>query len=303
MSTQEQNFGEHLEAAVRTIAQTRGDGAENQDNYCLIDGLGTAKFMLDHQDHFVSIDDWPNGHIRLAIMDGMGGHESGREVAEATAKQLSQIPACYTVDTLSEALNSLHEQLRVDFSGASKTPGCTLTLVEIPVNKPALLFHVGDSRLYHIDESSVEYLTIDHVPATRLLMNDQISTEEWHQRVHLETRFEISQAFILGNNINKSHELDSSLLALSTDNLPEFLHPLEDRRVIPLSNSGLYLLGSDGLWCQNDPQTFINGWPTLLNKPERSIQALVDDLLVDLIVKSDDDQHQDNATAIIFRCK
>ena len=35
----------------------------------------------------------------------------------------------------------------------------------------------------------------------------------------------------------------------------------------------------------------------------RYIQALVDDLLVDLIVKSDDDQHQDNATAIIFRCK
>ena len=304
MSTQdtppEHDFGHSVEAAVRTISQTRGEATENQDNYCLIDSQGVAKTMLDHQDHFQTLSDWPTGHVRLAVMDGMGGHQQGREVAEETAKRLTQIPACYDIDSLSQALNALHKQLREEFTTSKKTPGCTLTLVEIPLDKPALLFHVGDSRLYHINETTVDCLTIDHVPATRLFMNQQINAEEWQQRVHKETRFEISQAFVLGNNINNSHELSESLLALSPDNLPEALHPLADRR--SLSLSGLYLLGSDGLWCQNDPQAFIQKWPELLNKPERAIQPLVDDLVVDLILSSDEDQHQDNATALLFRC-
>ena len=62
--------------------------AENQDNFVVVDFDGRACRLQDQQPCFVTVDGWPSGHGRLAVLDGMGGHGHGREAAEALAAAL-----------------------------------------------------------------------------------------------------------------------------------------------------------------------------------------------------------------------
>mgnify|MGYP003578540731 CR=1 FL=1 len=66
--------------------------AENQDNFVVIDFDGRACRLQDQQPCCITVDGWPAGHGRLAVLDGMGGHGHGREAAEALAGGLLAKP-------------------------------------------------------------------------------------------------------------------------------------------------------------------------------------------------------------------
>ncbi|PIE83367.1 MAG: protein phosphatase [Candidatus Contendobacter odensis] len=295
--------------AVRSLCSPTGQGRrENQDNYLIIDGQGCARFLSSELEHCIQASNWPANHQRVAVLDGMGGHTHGREAAEQLVEGVLNIPATCDLNTLNEALSALHQKLHEQFHSMGLDSGCTMVLLEIPpADSPALLFHVGDSRLYAIDKQKVRYLTIDHVPATHMAILGLIDKSKWTRQVHERPGSQLSQAFILGTTMNTSHPfkgvITPELFELKGDNIPPFLQGLDDRRLITLDADTLYLLASDGLWNLRYPQRFISRWSELLLQPQRSLEELLDTLLAELAktIQQQRSQPDDNCTAVLIR--
>ncbi len=297
-----------LEIAVRSLrSPTQRGRRDNQDNYLVVDGQGRGRCLRNEQEIEVELPDWPSGHWRIAVLDGMGGHSHGREAAEATVNGLLSLPATTDLQQLSSALDTLHMQLYKEFQQAGLESGCTLIILEIPPIGPALLFHVGDSRAYAIDGERVDCLTVDHVPATHLALLGLVDNARWFQQVHVQSNSQISQAFILGSTLGvRSLQVDviePELVELHDRNLPLFLRGLGDRRTLTLQSDRVYLLASDGLWHLSDPQAFIRRWPILLDKPQCSLAELLDELLIELAnyIRQQQRQPDDNCTVILLR--
>ncbi len=301
------DFGPGLDIAARSSASiSKLQVPENQDNLLVIDASGHAVFLRDQTGQSATIANWPQGHVRLAVMDGMGGHGHGREAAEAVADGLLRVPACGTVEQLGSHLDRLHDDLQQRFRQPGDTdsfrrPGTTLTLLEIPPGQAPMLYHVGDSRLYEITSQTVRPLTVDHVPATCFAMHGLLGEEEWWQQVHGEHRPQISQAYILGNAFANPQVLEDGLLPLDAANLPPFLRHLSDRRAVAVRADATYLLATDGFWSCGRPLPWTARWPALMVRPGHSAGAALDALFNDYADHPPANLHIDNVTAIVMR--
>ncbi|RJG19184.1 PP2C family protein-serine/threonine phosphatase [Massilia cavernae] len=300
------DFGPRLDVAAHSsVGAGPSPRLENQDNFLLIDTKGKCAWMHGQQPVSGQVDGWPEGHARVAVLDGMGGHGHGREAAEAAADGLRAMPACATVDELSARLEALHAALQRQFAGAgdqAHRPGTTLTLLELPPGQPALLFHAGDSRLYRIGRGKAEPLTIDHVPATAFAMAGLLREREWWQQVHGEHRPQISQAFILGNAFANPAGLEDPLFALTPALLPPFLRHMADRRAVELEPGCDYVLATDGFWSCPDGAAWVARWPALLAMEAGADSACA--ALFDAIERQPPrGLHSDNLTAIVLRVR
>lgn len=303
------DFGASLMVAARCEASiSKLQVPENQDNLLLIDAHGQAVYMHQQQPCRRHICGWPQGHVRLAVLDGMGGHGHGREAAEAVTQALLQVPACDTLAQLGQQLDTVHHRLQQQFrqqhdSDSFRRPGTTLTLLEIPAQGDPMLYHVGDSRLYEISAEAARPLTVDHVPATAYAMHGLLDEQQWWQQVHGEHRPQIAQAYILGNAFSNPQVLDDRLHALDQASLPGFLQHLPDRRAVRLRSDALYLLATDGFWSCARPDLWVARWPQLLAaaQPARPLAAALDALYHDYAHNPPPALHIDNLSAILLR--
>lgn len=308
------------------------DGAsrlENQDNFLLIDATGRALFLQDQQLHELQLGAWPAGHLRVAVLDGMGGHGHGREASEAVVACLLAMPACRDLASLAGRLDAIHAGLQARFAAAdqddpdvqdsgdagaaseassarrraaARRPGTTLTLLEIAPGLAPLLYHVGDSRLYEVRDGAIVALTVDHVPATAFAMKGVLDAGQWWQQVHGEHRSQIAQAFLLGNTFTDAALLDDGLFVLDADCLPPFLRHLPDRRALALRADAIYILASDGFWACEAPLPWVASWPALLAADaDADARALVTALFGAMQALPLDSLHIDNLTAIVIR--
>jgi serine/threonine protein phosphatase PrpC len=273
MQTPEGSIASSLRFGALDVAAASRLGAgprlreENQDNLLLIDSGGQAVWLQNQQPQRRQLARWRQGHGRIAVLDGMGGHGHGREAAEAVAAGLLAIPPCDSAAELARRLDALHAELQRHFAqlaGPGPRPGTTLTMLELPEGQDPILYHVGDSRLYEITRARVAPLTVDHVPATAFAMGGLLGEQEWWQQVHGEHRPQVSQAFILGNAFANPAQLNDPLFELTPLNLPPWLCALPDRRVLTLRPDATYLLATDGLWSCSDPYGWVGQWPQLL---------------------------------------
>jgi serine/threonine protein phosphatase PrpC len=277
---------------------------ENQDNLLLIDTGGQAVWLHGQQPQRRQLARWRQGHARLAVLDGMGGHGHGREAAEAVAAGLLAMPPCDSAAELARRLDALHAELQRHFTqlaGPGPRPGTTLTMLEMPEGGEPLLYHVGDSRLYEITRERVAPLTVDHVPATAFAMNGLLGEQEWWQQVHGEHRPQVSQAFILGNAFANPAQLNDPLFELTPLNLPSWLSALPDRRPLRLRPGATYLLATDGLWSCSDPYGWVGQWPQLLGGG-LDAAAMLEAMLRAYEAHPPVFFHPDNVTAILLRC-
>ncbi|KQQ40250.1 protein phosphatase [Duganella sp. Leaf126] len=299
------DFGPGLAIAARSLASIAPSYApENQDNLLLIDATGRAVCLRDQAPVSVQVAGWPAGHVRVAVMDGMGGHGHGRQAAEAVAQGLLRVPACSTQAQLDRQLDALHQSLQQQFRQAGdslRRPGTTLTLLEIAPGRAPLLFHVGDSRLYEISVLAARPLTVDHVPATCRALHGLLDEQRWWQQVHGEHRPQISQAYVLGNALRDPQVLDDALLPLDAQRLPPFLRALSDRRALSVRDDALYLLATDGLWSCGRPLEWTARWPALLVRPGHAPDAALDALFDDYGAHPPAALQLDNVTAIALR--
>lgn len=300
----ELDFGPWLEAAAgSSVGAGPMPRHENQDNLLLIDARGQAVYLSRQAPLRCLVPDWPAGHVRAAVLDGMGGHGHGREAAEAAVQGLLAVPACGDTASLSFHLDRLHTRLQAGFASEapahSRPPGTTLTLLEIPPGQAPLLYHVGDSRLYELCDGIASALTVDHVPATVQAMHGALDEAGWRACVHGMHHPQISQAFILGNAMGDTLQLDKPLHALDAGNLPPFLAHLGDRRVLQVRPGACYLLASDGFWACAHPLAYTARWPALCagKNAAQAVTALFDDFLA----HPPAGLHSDNITVLALR--
>lgn len=141
-----------------------------------------------------------NDHSLLAVVaDGMGGHQAGDIASEMAVKFLEEEwkkvdkelapkeAEKWLYDTIVAANQKLYEfsKSKAEYSGM----GTTIVAV-ICTETNVTLAHIGDSRIYMLNEQGFSLLTEDHSLVNELVKNGQITKEEaeHHPRKHILLR-------------------------------------------------------------------------------------------------------------------
>ncbi|MHB1184221.1 MAG: PP2C family protein-serine/threonine phosphatase [Desulfobulbia bacterium] len=294
-----------LEIAVRSVASPCADEAvENEDNYLLINGEGRVETLLNQKRYVGRLADWPANHMRLAVLDGVGGHGQGRLIAERIVAELIALPAFTSQEALNKALDAVHRRIQIEFSGSALSPpGATLLLLEVPPSGPAFLFHVGDSRMFALHQEGMELLTVDHSPPTAFALQGLLGEDEWRRQVLGENRSAISQAFGMGSLLNGSGGLQPGLIELISERMPGFLTHLPDRRCLMLEPGKSFLMATDGLWTYQDPLRFLGGLTALMSESQDDLNEFADSIVHEHCQASRNERRDDNTTFILFRAQ
>lgn len=126
--------------------------------------------------------------VLAVIADGMGGHKGG-DFASATAVRMMGeqfLSAADEVVTEQDWIDLLYDAL-VDINlflyttaqqdDTYKGMGTTLDIALI-LNNQCVVFHVGDSRIYHVSGKAIRQITKDHSFVNVLLDSGEITEQE-----------------------------------------------------------------------------------------------------------------------------
>lgn len=109
----------------------------------------------------------PRASLACAVADGMGGHEGGSLASRFVISRLGR-----EARDLVDARNVFDFVRRLDADlvrlgaehGFTSPPGSTIAAVVYRPDAKALIFNVGDSRVYRLRDRSVETLSTDDSP-------------------------------------------------------------------------------------------------------------------------------------------
>lgn len=290
--------------AVRSVACPLGrQGVVNEDSYVLIGPDGVARWLDGGEEHKHQHPAWPVGHIRLAVLDGVGGHGRGGEISAWVAARLAMMPAFESQGLMCAALDNLHHQARAAFALTKPgcAPGTTLLVLEIPLSGPAWMYHVGDSRLWLERGEGMELLTVDHCPSTARALRGELSFSAWQNEVLHQYHRPICQAFGLGSSLLKADLLCPDLTPLDSNILPLPLRELGDRRSISIPRGGIVMLATDGLWCFQQPMKFLMFLDKALSEQTACMEVFADQVLAAHRDASMGNTRCDNTTMILCR--
>lgn len=142
---------------------------------------------------------WNNNSLLAVVADGMGGHQAG-EIASSMAvsymeeqwKQLTQdLSPAEAEQWLHETVLAANAKILSFSKSKPEYSGMGTTIVAVICTETDLTFaHIGDSRIYLLNENGFSLLTEDHSLVNELLKNGQITKEEaeHHPRKHILLR-------------------------------------------------------------------------------------------------------------------
>lgn len=255
------------EPAPLTVAalSLRGPRNENQDNYLTIaagrDGTAaSAERLANGEPVREPRPGWPTALVRLAVLDGMGGHRLGREIAESAALGLRDLPPCRTPKDQRRALLALHRQLRKRFAAnPADSPGTTVVWAEIDRRtRRCLLASLGDSRAWLGAEGVWERLTHDHTLAEIGYREGRIDASAYLAECRLPGQ-RLAQALGYGAWGAQRDGYGGEVFGFSpeirldlADDLPPGLADHADLKVLTLPPGATLLLATDGFWSAPD---------------------------------------------------
>lgn len=193
----------------------------------------------------------------LAVADGMGGHAGGEVASSIALLVLARRSTIFLdqeidQDSADDLFNSSIEDIDEALKEASDEDpdlaglGTTLTSLFLRNDQLALL-HVGDSRLYRIQGTKIEQLSIDHTVMQELLTAGTITEEDIAEHPQ---RSMLTQAL------------------MGTCSLSIALH------LFDVKESDRFILCSDGLSGVLDDQKIFSLVQSLA--PEEAVAALID---------------------------
>lgn len=185
---------------------------------------------------------WKGNRLLAIVADGMGGHQAGEIASEMAVSYLEQEWQKVTDDLtpseaeqwLFETITAANEKLFQLSQSKPEYSGMGTTIVAVICTETNVTFaHIGDSRIYLLNENGFSLLTEDHSLVNELLKNGQITKEEaeHHPRKHILLR-------ALGTEQNVSIDIRSldwerdDYLLLCSDGLTNKLDDHELEKII-----------------------------------------------------------------------
>lgn len=136
-----------------------------------------------NQDAYDRFDDPERGEILLVVADGMGGHRGGEVASRMAVGTLGKLcreaegdPRTRLAHAIERANFEIHKLAGKDRT--LKGMGTTLVALLLCPEGPALVAHVGDSRLYRFRNGEFETITEDHSVVALLVRNGTITHGE-----------------------------------------------------------------------------------------------------------------------------
>ena len=221
---------------------------ENQDNYLIINAKGECSYLQDEQKQAARVNDWPAGKVRIAVIDGMGGHEHGREFAEVVVMELMKMPFQTSAETLKTALSSLHDTLFENYYHGERSPGSTLVMADITAERMVLIANIGDSRAFLCEGDEEKQLTFDHTEAG-IALRDGFISEKTYNNLLDKYESRIAQALGFGSihfHIKEHTDVPSKKHSKKLSLRLE--QPYADIFSVKLPVDATLMLASDGKW-------------------------------------------------------
>lgn len=142
---------------------------ENQDSF--------GKYPHDSDDRNL-----PKG-LLFIVADGMGGHIGGKDASNLAIQIVSREYYSFDSEIISNCLKyafktanfRIYQSSKDEMQSHRKGTTCSALVIEKNV---AFIAHVGDSRIYRINNSSIEQLTNDHTQVEEMLRKGILSEEE-----------------------------------------------------------------------------------------------------------------------------
>ena len=192
------------------------------------------KGIIRHSNQDAFIAGQLSENITFAIVcDGMGGANAGNIASEIAVKTVSEylynsFRENLTIDEIARLLSSAIESANLQIyeratkNEALKGMGTTI-VVAVTLGNEAVIFHVGDSRIYLVNEN-ITQLTKDHSIVQSLIESGKISEADAkvHPRKNVITRaLGVEETVIIDNDFLTLAEGDTLLLC--TDGLTNFV--------------------------------------------------------------------------------
>jgi serine/threonine protein phosphatase PrpC len=278
---------------------------ENQDNFLLISPnygdndktqKAQARLLQKAVRKAIVLDHWQQPFFRLAVADGMGGHEGGQQIAEALIQALCDLPPQTKSEVLREKIAAIHHILLEQYAlDHLRSPGTTLVMADINTSGEAVIANVGDSRAYLWRERRWQPITYDQTLNEYDWRDDTLEGDAYRPN---EKSHRLAQAMGYGsyglvkNEYNyRPRQLNRYLRLDLAEDLPEGKkHP--DIFTLQLAKGEALLLASDGLWNVPDNKSPL----PLPNPTEITTQA---DLHA-FLQRVQDHGSSDNMTAVMI---
>jgi serine/threonine protein phosphatase PrpC len=143
--------------------------SENQDSF--------GKFPTDNYDIYSD-----KGQLFI-LADGMGGHRGGKEASRMAVEIISEVffgnPSSDTGSSIKNAIETANMKIYQKAGSSSEFHKMgTTCLVLVLKNNKAVIGHVGDSRIYKIENGKIEQVTTDHTQVQEMLREGVLTKEE-----------------------------------------------------------------------------------------------------------------------------
>jgi len=270
----------------------QGPREENQDNFLLVDAAGSANYLIADRERRVQLPEWPRGHWRLCVLDGMGGHRDGAAFVDAAVQTLLLEPfAPRKPAQQRERLFALHQALYRRVHSGPDSPGCTLVWADLRPDGTAQLLNLGDSRAYLWREGNWKQLTHDHTEAEFLERDGDPRRSNAPERAIVQALGFGSFGVLRDAEGDKPPRASDRLrLDLPEEFPPERRHHA-DLLTLKLHKGDRLLLASDGLWSGGLGESWQEWIDTQSNAPEEQVR--------ELLLRAQEAGANDNLTALL----
>lgn len=230
-------------AAVSHQGPRRG----NEDAFLIVLPDGSAWRMADQRLVADTAPCWGGGDwLRVAVLDGMGGHSQGGETAETAAALLLRQPPKDSPEALRDMVMALHADLLAR-AGGPGVSGCTLVMADIDLSRGILcLIHCGDSPAWLCHHDISRKVSRDHRVAEYAFRDGEISRHEYEASLAV-TSNRLCQALGFGSfqaysraesNLNPNLRIDVGA-AFAPDHADAFRMAVGDGDVLLLASDGI----------------------------------------------------------------
>jgi PPM family protein phosphatase len=152
-------------AAVSALSHDGLVRAQNEDSMVVGPWATCATVTQTPQTMYFPLSD----PLLVAVADGLGGHPAGETASTLVVQELARSGTEMTdTEAVAAVLERCNETVHAEGARDPGRTGMGTTVAGIVVHDGSVLvFNVGDSRVYALDESGLSQLTVDDNPPLR----------------------------------------------------------------------------------------------------------------------------------------